>query len=254
MPDVTREESDLSTLPARPAAPAQADSPEDPLGHLYKMSTTAGLGSQEYVAINTLAVLGIILGLASVLAVMANLLLVVPIAGFIFSAIALRQIESSNGTQTGKTLATLGILLSMGFIGFVGTRELTESSRTQADREAIAKLTNRLGESIREKNFEQAYGLFTPRFKGRISLEEFTARFRPISEYVLYGKLKSIETNGLANFQNDPQGGGRYAEATIIFHFEKNPDANATVASFYKSGDEWRFDDIPEYFPPSNQQ
>lgn len=251
MPDVTRPDSDVSTLPPPQAPPADAGRSDDPLGHLFKMSTTAGLGSQEYVAINTLAVLGVILGIASILSMMANVLLVIPLAGFIFSVVAFRQIEESNGTQTGKPLAALGIILSMGFIGFVGTRQLTERSRTSADTQAIATLANNLGQAIRDKNFEQAYALFTPRFQARVPQDQFTGRFRPISENSYYGKLKTIETNGLAQFQSDPRG-GRFAVAKILFHFEKIPNASSQDATFHKSGDVWRFEDIPEYFPPSN--
>jgi hypothetical protein len=253
MPEVTPPDSEVSALPA-PAGTTAQTAGDDPLGHLYKMSTTAGLGSQEYVAINTLAVLGVILGVASILAVMANVLLILPLAGFIFSAIAFIQIQRSNGTQTGKGLAVMGIVLSMGFIGFVGTRWATEDSRTSADRQAIARLINSLGQAVRDKKFEEAYALFTPRFQARINQQQFTQRFSPISENQLYGKLKSIETNGLANFESDPSTGGRFASATMIFHFDKISNVSAQIATFHETSGQWRFEDIPEYFPSGNAQ
>src|SRR6185436_15279396 len=52
---------------------------DDPLAHLHKMSTTAGLGSQEYVAVNGMAVFALVLGLASGFALFDRLFLVIPL-------------------------------------------------------------------------------------------------------------------------------------------------------------------------------
>src|SRR4051812_25063806 len=109
----------------------------DELARLHHMSTTAGLGTQEYVAINPVAVAAVLLGLASALSLLDNILLVVPIAAIICSLIAMKQIKNSNGTQTGKGLVTLGLLLSIGFAGFIGSRAATAAIRTKSDREAI---------------------------------------------------------------------------------------------------------------------
>ena len=53
----------------------------DPLSKLHKMSTTAGLASQQYVAVNIAAVMAALLGVASGLSVFSPLLLVIPIVG-----------------------------------------------------------------------------------------------------------------------------------------------------------------------------
>lgn len=252
MAEITRPETSSSTAAAAPVTNVTGD--DDQLGHLYKMSTTAGLGSQEYVAINTLAVLGVILGIASVLAIMANVLLVIPLVGFIFSAVAFRQIEASNGTQTGKWLAVLGIFLSMGFVGFVGTRQATEASRTKSDRQAIANVVAALSDRMKSGKVEEAYALFTNRFQARVSLQDFGKRMKPISENTYYGKLKAVDTNGLANFINDPASGSHFAEATIIFRFERNENANSMVATFYRGPEGWLIDDIPDFFPAKTGQ
>src|SRR5438552_9086922 len=103
-------------MPKRPAdASTDNSGQDDPLAHLHKMSTTAGLGTTEYVAINPLAVTTIFLGLASALALLDNTLLALPIAAVICGIFALRQISRSGGTQTGRGLAILGLLLALCF-------------------------------------------------------------------------------------------------------------------------------------------
>src|SRR3954452_11695166 len=102
----------------------QASTPDnpgntDPLSSLYKMSRTAGLGTTEYVAINGAAVTAAILGLASALAIMADVLLVIPLVGIIFAIVALRQISHSSGTQGGRALAWAGLVLSLAFAAIV---------------------------------------------------------------------------------------------------------------------------------------
>src|SRR3954454_3634686 len=84
---------------------------DDPLSHLHKMSITAGLGSGEYIAVNGAAVAAVLLGLASALALMNELLLIIPFTGIIVAIVALRQIRRSNRTQTGVGLVVLGLVL-----------------------------------------------------------------------------------------------------------------------------------------------
>ncbi len=76
------------------------------------MSTTAGLGSQDYVAVNVTSVVAVLFGLASLLAIASPVLLVFPIVGVVLEPDRLRQVRNSNGTQTGKGLAILGLVLS----------------------------------------------------------------------------------------------------------------------------------------------
>src|SRR3954454_9597425 len=98
--------------------PARDDAP-NPLASLHKMSTTAGISSQEYVAINIPSIIAPVLGVASVVAVLNPILLVVPLAAIVTAVAALRQIRESNGTQTGRAFAWLGIVLSLAIGGVV---------------------------------------------------------------------------------------------------------------------------------------
>src|SRR5687768_5111201 len=107
--------TDLRDKPALQAAgstgAATADPAPDPLHNLYRMSRTAGLGSGEYVAINNTSVIAFLMGVASVLALLNPFLLVFAVVAVVLGVMALIQIRSSNGTQTGRAFAIAGILL-----------------------------------------------------------------------------------------------------------------------------------------------
>ena len=83
----------------------------EPLGHLYKMSPTAGVATTDYASINSASIATMVIGAASVLAVLNPYMLFIPAAGLICGVIAVRQIRDSNGTQVGRGLAWGGLLL-----------------------------------------------------------------------------------------------------------------------------------------------
>src|SRR4051794_6725127 len=98
--------------PEQNTSPNSGANGDDPLSHLHKMSTTAGLGSTDYVAVNGVAVATIFMGLASSLALLDVTLLAIPLVTVVLAIIALRQIANSNGTQTGRLLAWGGLVLA----------------------------------------------------------------------------------------------------------------------------------------------
>ena len=69
----------------------------------------------EYRSLCVLALVGLILGLASPLCFGAPLLMVVPIAGIAVSLLALRQIAASEGALAGRWMAIVGLVLSIIF-------------------------------------------------------------------------------------------------------------------------------------------
>src|SRR5437764_6191118 len=128
-------------LPQRPDSKEEsADLGPDPLAHLHKMSTTAGLGTTEYVAINPVAVATVFLGLASALALLDNTLLAVPVLAVVMAIVSLRQISHSGGTQTGRGLAILGLVLAIAFSGVVLARSLVHQFRTRQDTQQLDAL------------------------------------------------------------------------------------------------------------------
>ena len=244
---------DLQTPPSeqRPAAdPAAAD---DALTHLHKMSTTAGLGSTDYVAINAPSVLAVILGLASALAVVDKILLIVPIAGVICAIVAMVQIGRSAGTQTGRGLAIVGLLLSLGFAGYVGYKTIAAAQLAKADQAKIEAMIGQLAGNIQKGEFDQAYAHFSPRFSERVKLQEFSDRMKYVQNGA-WGKLEKIETNGLYAFSADPTTGVRRGQVIMLFKLDKNPEPSRQEAYFRLVGGNWKIEDIPALFPQPQQQ
>ncbi len=244
---------DLQTPPPtdRPAAPQDADGP-DPLTHLHKMSTTAGLGSTDYVAINAPAVLAVIIGLASALAVLEPILLIVPIAGVICAAVALYQIGKSAGTQTGRGLAILGLLLSLGFAAYVGYLSVDKMRTERTDRAAIEVIIAQFTDHVQKGEVKQAYALFSPRFQERVLEPEFTDRLKYVQSST-WGNLETITTNGRYDFNSDPTTGVRIAQAILQMKLDRSPEPSRLEAVFRLVGGEWKFENIPAVFPAPQQ-
>jgi hypothetical protein len=244
---------DLQTPPTD-ERPATAPEGEDPLAHLHKMSTTAGLGSTDYVAINAPSVLAVILGLASALAVVDKILLIVPIAGVICAIVALVQISRSAGTQTGKGLAILGLLLSLGFAGYVGYLGLATARQERADRNAIEAIIGQLTGHIQKGEFDQAYGLFSPRFQERIDKQRFSDTMRFVQAHPQWGKLTGMQTNGRYAFDVEENTGARYAQVILLMNLDKFTEPSRQDAVFRVVGGQWKVENIPGLFPAPQQQ
>ncbi len=240
----------------RPAAAPNAAAPDadapDALAQLHKMSTTAGLGTTEYVAINAPSVIAVILGLASALAIVDKILLIVPLTGVICAAVALYQIAKSGGTQTGKGLAVLGLLLSLGFAGYVGYLSLRATRQVASDRAAIERIIAQLATTVQQGEFDKSYALFSPRFQERVAQERFAETMRFVRDGS-YGKLQSITTNGRYSFDSDAATGVRVAQAILLIKLEKPNDHSRQEAAFRFVGGQWKFENIPGFFPAPNQ-
>ena len=236
---------------ASPSPAAQAI--DDPLAHLHKMSTTAGLGSGDYVAVNGTAVFAIILGVASAFAFMDRVFLVIPLAGIVASIVAWRQISQSNGTQTGRTLAIIAALLSLGMGGAVFARQIAESIRNREDRAAIQKLVLDLGEQIKAGNVDGAYAMYTERFRGVFPIETFRTTATALRDHPILGKLKGTTWNGLVEFQKDDATGAEFAVTAMQFDFEKSPNGFRESPVLRKINGQWQIDQMNELFPPARK-
>jgi hypothetical protein len=228
------------------SAPGAAPVDDDPLAHLHKMSTTAGLGSGDYVAVNGTAVFALFLGLASALALMSETLLVIALAAIIVSIVAWQQIAHSNGTQTGKGLVILAMLLSLGFGGLVFGRWATEGYRTREDRKAIGQLFNDFGVKAKSNDVGGLYGLFSDRFMTTVDPKTFADRLKALRDY--FGGITGIEWNGLIEFQTNDTTGDTYGWTPLQVNFEKSPLKD--TVRLHKQSDGWRIDDMQQTFPP----
>jgi hypothetical protein len=186
-------ETNVTATTDRPAAAASG---EDHLARLHKMSTTAGVTNVDYVAVNHTAIAAVLLGLLSLISFFGYLLLVIPIVGVVFAVIALRQISASNGTQTGRGLALLGLALSVVFGGAAIGREAIAVAKVKGDESRIASTISQVGDLVRQGKYDEAYGHFDTDFKQRVTPELFKSRWQSIVEGTL-GKLEIFEWNGI---------------------------------------------------------
>ena len=236
--------------PPRPGHRGDDDGGHDPLATLHKMSTTAGISSQEYVAINIPSILAMVLGLASVLAVPVPVLLVIPLAAVVTGLVSLAQIRASNGTQTGRGFAWLGIVLALAIGGFVFVRAIANRYQTQADRQEIVSKIDELGRLVKAREYDKAYALFSSRFQNRINREAFVAKWELAQGFANLGPIKSMSWNRTnILFENDIDSGARVASAASWVVFEKEQEPARYTIVFRKSGSNWEIDDAPSVFP-----
>jgi len=235
-----------------PTSAPQADSAtdSDPLLHLHKMSTTAGVGSQEYVAVNVTSVIAVLFGLASLLAIASPVLLIFPIVGVALGVVALRQVKRSNGTQTGGGLAILGLALSGIITAALLCYQGYQVLQRRADQHALASLCQKFGELIDQRKFAEAYDLFDSDFQTRVSKPAFISQLTSIQTQPLMPPIDGISWNGLAEFHSDDPG-SETADAMLVVHFKGSTGEARISAHFRRTGDgPWMIDNLPDQFPP----
>lgn len=235
--------TDLQNMPSdRPSA--------DPISELHKMSRTAGLGLTEYVAINGAAVTAAILGVASSLAILAGILLVIPIVGIIFAVSAIRQISRSNGTQGGRVLAWGGLVLSLGFAGIVVGGEIREEVIHREDSTQLTQIIDQLSAAAKSGDMDKAYGLFSPQFQQRVDKERFSGILKSLQKNPVYGELEYMRWNDVRfQYEQLPNQEDRYANGAMLVKFDKSRDSLRTEMVFKNSGDGWKIYNIPSFFP-----
>jgi hypothetical protein len=237
--------------PKPSSAPRDPAADTDPLLHLHKMSTTAGVGSQDYVAVNVTSVVAVLFGLASLLAILSNVLLVIPVVGVILGLVALHQVRSSNETQTGKALAILGLFLSAAITAAIFCYQFVQDARQRADEAALSALCVKYGNLIANKNFDEAYTLFDSDFQTRVSEQAFKIHLASMQQRGgLLPPIDGVSWNGLATFHPGDDG-TETADAMIKLHFQGSDDEPRAEAHFRRSADgTWLIDNIPQQFPP----
>lgn len=223
---------------------------QNPLASLHKMSTTAGISSQEYVAINLPSIIALLVGLASVLAALSPVLLLVPVAGVAVGLVALSQIRASNGTQTGRAFAWLGIVLSLAVGSLVLAGAVVERSRTAADRGVIINQIAELGRTLDAEDYDKAYAMFSDRFRNRVNRAVFEGVWKQSQSIPELGRIVSMHWNETSiYFEDEPGSGTRVASAYAWVNFSKGKDRARHAIVFRKAGGTWVIDDAPQLFP-----
>lgn len=238
-----------------------ADAPLTPstdpeLGHLaglHRMSRTAGLGSSEYTAVNTVAVVAVIVAAASALALVTPFFLLLAVLGVLLAVVAIVQIRKSNGTQTGLPLALVALLLSGVFSGVSGYKYFSAIAQEQADVRQIDDLVGQFGKLIAEGKSAEAYKLTDARFQEQVPLPQFQNLFDDqLAHAPGLGALQGIRTNKLFVIESDPESGLRMAVGNGYLDTKGRSGEQAikTEMRFRNSADQWRVFSMPTLFPP----
>jgi hypothetical protein len=236
----------------RPAAADRAgDKAPDPLARLKKMSTTAGVGSQEYVAVNPMAVATLLLGFATLLVFLHDVLLLIPLAGVVCAVIAWRQIHNSNGTQTGRLMVLAGLVLCVTVGGGRLAWNIIGGWASRADKAEIQRQISELGTHLRHQEYQAGRDMFTQRFKERVSPQKFADAFafKDQQGNPVGGGIKGMEWNGRVEFEDDPQAKTRLAYTMAFFSFNNAAEPGRVTVVLLKEGDRWMIDDMPLMFP-----
>jgi hypothetical protein len=213
------------------------------------MSRTAGLGSTDYVEVNTMSVVALLLGLASAGAIIFTILLVIPLVTLVVSIAAIRQIRRSAGTQTGTWVAVLGLVLALGWVGFIGGREIINTRQKRAESAKIMALMQGLGQDLSKPDYDAAWEKFGERFKQRVKREEFSSRLELIQNHSSYGKIKSMKSNGIVDVRYDRETGQWYAAGLMLVDLQSGGSDRRT-GTFRKDEQRgWLFEDVEGFFP-----
>ncbi len=225
----------------------------DPLMHLHKMSTTAGLGSGDYVAINLTAVIAVLFGIASILAALGAILLIIPLIGVFLAVLALIQIRNSNGTQTGRGLALAGLVLSGSISTFLLASTAVDAVHRRADYAQIGGLFQQFGNFVTTDQFDKAYEIFDTAFHNRVARNAFKVHLTNLQHNPNAFPMGQIDWNGLADFKTDAAG-DETAVAFIRVHYQGTYNEEHMEARLKKEASTWRIDNIADLFPaPRNQ-
>jgi hypothetical protein len=224
----------------------------DPMAALHKMSRTAGAGTQEYIAINGAAVAALLLGLASILAIVSPILLTVPFTAILIAVIAIRQVRNSGGTQAGVGLSVLGIVFALGFVAAVGGKQVLDMRRETAETQQIAALMKGLGENLSQRNYDQAWMKFGARFQEGMKRQDFDSVWNQIQNSPYYGQIKEIRWNGVPVAMSW-EGDEPFAQGVFVVVLQ-NGGQDRRMTIFRKSANQgWRIDGMEGYFDPVNK-
>jgi hypothetical protein len=235
----------MPDAPPPTSVPPDAQSQHDEaLAHLFKMSTTSA-GGQEYVAINSTSIASVLIGVASVLVFLADVLFIVPLAGLVCAIVALVQIRRSSGTQTGTAFAVAGLVLSLGIGGFKAGQHLLVSHEANKDTVVIADIIQRLGADLHSARYDDAYDdFFSPEFKRQVDRKTFAATFEQLQGPMGYGPVEYAKWNGEpVAYEEVGNSGVKDATAMVMVKFKKASTAARPLFGFSNRDGTWKIDE-----------
>lgn len=245
----------MPDAPPPTSVPHDAQSQHDEaLAHLFKMSTTSA-GGQDYVAINATSIASVLVGVASVLAFLADVLLIVPLAGLVCAIVAMIQIRRSNGTQTGTGFAVAGLVLSLGIGGFKAGQRLFISHQANKDTQVIADIIQRLGADLHSARYDDAYDDFmSPEFKREVDRKTFAATFQQLQNALDYGPIEYAKWNGEpVDYEEVGTSGVKDATVMALVKFKKPSTPARPVFGFSDRDGTWKIDEC-SFFPAKKKK
>lgn len=254
---MTQSSPQSGNSPASPGVAAGPDTRQDPaMRSLYRMSRTAGVGNQDYAAVNVLAVIGALLGVASFLVLIFNdapLMLALPLIGIVVSAVAFWQIRRSNGTQTGGLAAVAGILFAGFFLGVNVYGRATQVASDRRHETALRTLVGEFEANLLARETRKAYDQFDTRFQDGVSFESFDRTMRYYVENRFNGRpIVSIELGDRVFVNTDENGITTAAALLRILGDGKTPDGRPYQVDegvdFRLVDGVWKIRAIPNWF------
>jgi hypothetical protein len=249
MPDL---QPPTSSSPAPSELPARDDaSGTEALAHLARMSGTGiAYGTMDYVALNPLAILSLLIAMAGLLSLLVSLFLFLPVIAIACGLLAFRQIRRSNGTQGGYGFATAGIVVALLVGGLVGAREANDWMIVRTESREAADLLSRFGAEVAAGHYENAYdGFTTQEFRSRVDRRAFRNMFEELQHIPGYGQLQGIEWNGEKMLiENLPNGEIRVMCLTMFQYRDAKEPGREYFRLNYVEGS-WKISGIPRLFP-----
>jgi hypothetical protein len=221
------------------------------LAALKKMSTTAGLGSGDYAAVSPVAIFALVASVLGLLVVVWEYLAALGVIGLICGIIALRQINRSNGTQTGRGLAWVAIVIGAGVTAWIAGSKILNEVRTRPHREQVLQLISSLDSACAKGDYRAAYQLFSPTFRDRVNEEEF---LRTLTGNPAFGSLVGVSWNNEIVYYDVGSAGPKAAVAGGLFRFRLVSDTTRQPIEFSRDDEgKWKIQDLSMMFPPKKQ-
>ena len=236
------------STPDQPATDKADKAPAGGLAGLARMSTTAGVGLQDYRAVSPLAVAAAVCGAAAWVALLHPLGLIVPLLAVGLGVAALMGVRRSVGTQGGLALAVVGLLLGAGLGGYAIFQQVSGSYDRAAQRRDVDAALAEFGRALAAGDVRAAYGLTGEGFQREFDFAAFEERLAGFER--AYGGFESARGNELADVARDAQTGQRLAEAMLIVEVEAADEAvRQTVRLSREPGQAWRIEEFGLWFP-----
>jgi hypothetical protein len=241
-------DTDSKPVPVIPAGPTHSpDAGIDPVTGLHRKSYIAGVGSHEYVSINVPAVVALVLGVASCLALIWVWLILIPIAGVACGVAGMVQVRRSNGTQIGALAAKIGVGLAVLCALIVGGQRVMEARQLSLEGQKISALCQEWGRDIAANQFDKAYKLYSDRFTDSVPFAEFKAHMTYVQSDPYTGPVANADWNGLAQFDSDSNSGVMTATGMVLVSYTHGV-SDRWSTFFRQVNGQWQIDSMPDVF------